>query len=126
MHLNCLRQTLIFTEREYFSLGVNILTNRLKVSHTNETKLFELISFQRYQKNMTKILPRRFKRSFAPFNILTVHKCSETRLFRSVSNPVFFDSITTYEAHLFFKSIAILCRFQKWRKKLGKYFLILT
>ena len=46
-----LRQTLAFTETEYLSSGVNMLTNSLKISDTTKTEFFELISFQSDQKN---------------------------------------------------------------------------
>ena len=49
--MNWLRQTFAFTEREYLSLGVNMLTNSLKISDTTKTEFFELISFQSDQKN---------------------------------------------------------------------------
>ena len=45
MHLNWLGQALTFTEREYFSSGVNMLTNGLKISDTTKTEFFELILF---------------------------------------------------------------------------------
>ena len=39
-----------FTETEYLSSGVNMLTNSLKISDTTKTEVLELISFQSYQK----------------------------------------------------------------------------
>ena len=45
-----LRQTLAFTETEYLSLGVNMLTNSLKISETTKTQFFELIFFQSDQR----------------------------------------------------------------------------
>ena len=50
LHLNLLRETLAFTERQYFSLGLNMLSNRLKIWDTNKTELFVLVSFQNEQK----------------------------------------------------------------------------
>ena len=38
--------TLAFTEREYLSSGINMLTSSLKISDTTETEYSELISFQ--------------------------------------------------------------------------------
>ena len=38
---------------------------------------------------MTKILPCRFKQSFGPFNMLSVHKCPDTGLFTYLSNLLF-------------------------------------
>ena len=55
---------------------------------------------------MTKKVSRRFKQSFGPFNMLTVHKCSDTRPFRHLSNPAFFSlkfqKEIISEAHVFF------------------------
>ena len=60
-------------------------------------------------KKYEKILPRRFKQSFGPFNMLSVRKCSDTLLFRHLSNPAFrslrYQKQITSEAHLFFQSI---------------------
>ena len=39
-----------------------------------------------WSKNMTKILPYSIKQSLGAFNMLSVHKCSDTRLFRHLSN----------------------------------------
>ena len=66
---------------------------------------------------MTKKLLSRFKKCLGPFNMLTVHKCSDTELFRHLSNPAFcnlkFQKQITCEDHLLSKSI---------RKKIRKYF----
>ena len=40
-----------FTEREYFSSGVNMLTNIFKISDTTKTEFLERISFQSDQKS---------------------------------------------------------------------------
>ena len=45
-----LHQTLAFTEREYFSSGVNILTNSLKVADTTKMEFLEMIFSQSDQK----------------------------------------------------------------------------
>ena len=42
-----------------------------------------------WSKNMTNRLPCRFKQSFGPFNMFTVHTCSDTALFGHLSNPSF-------------------------------------
>ena len=72
-------------------------------------RVFLVDFFSEWSKNMRKILPCRFKESFGPFNMLTVHKCSDTGLFRHLSNPAFcslqFEKEITSEAHLFFQSI---------------------
>ena len=43
-----------FTEREYLSLHVNVLTKNLKISDTTNTEIFELILFQIDQKTWQK------------------------------------------------------------------------
>ena len=56
---------------------------------------------------MTKILPCRFMQCFVHYNVLTVHKCSNTWVFRHLSNPAFcslyFQKKITSEAHLFWR-----------------------
>ena len=44
-------------------------------------RVFETDVLSELSKNMAKLLPCRFQ-CFVPFNILTVHKCSDTGLFR--------------------------------------------
>ena len=39
-----------FTEREFLSSGVNMLTNNVKIEDTTKTEFFELIFFQSDQK----------------------------------------------------------------------------
>ena len=101
----------LFTEREYFSSGVKMLTNGLRILDTTKTAFFGAESLSECQKNMTKILPCRFKQFFELFNTLTVHKCSTSVLtvhkcFRHLQNPTFssllFQKGLTYEGHLFF------------------------
>ena len=41
---------LAFTEREYLSSGLNLLTNRLKISETSKNKFLELTFFHRVKK----------------------------------------------------------------------------
>ena len=55
----------------------------------NQNKTFLADFLSEWSKNMTKILPCRFKQSFRPVSILTVHKCSDTELFRHLGNPAF-------------------------------------
>ena len=45
LDLNWLRETLVFTERQYLSSGVNMLTNSLKISDTTKNEFFEMIFF---------------------------------------------------------------------------------
>ena len=63
-----------------------MLTNSLKTPHTTKTEFSELISFESDKKNMTKILPCRFKQSFRTFIMLTFHRCCDTGLFEHVNN----------------------------------------
>ena len=55
--MNWWRKTLAFTEREYMSSGVNMLTNGFKISDTTETEPFELILFQSDEKMCQKNYP---------------------------------------------------------------------
>ena len=48
--MNWLCYTLVFTERQYISLRVNILTNSLKILDTSKIEFFELIFFVNDQK----------------------------------------------------------------------------
>ena len=41
---------LAFTEREYLSSGLNLLTNRLKISETSKNEFLELTFFHRVKK----------------------------------------------------------------------------
>ena len=52
-------------------------------------RIFRADFFSEWSKNMTKILPCKFKQNFGAFNMLTVHKCSDTGLFRHLSNRAF-------------------------------------
>ena len=72
-------------------------------------KFFRADFLLQWSKNMTKILPCRLMQCFGPFNMLSDHKCSDTRLFRHLNNPAFcslwFQKEITSEAHLSFESI---------------------
>ena len=74
---------------------------------------------------MRKILLCRLKGPLRPYNMLTVHKCSDTGLFRDLHNPAFcsleFEKEIISETHLFFKVSQILCRYQKCSKKSEKF-----
>ena len=80
--LNSLRWALTFTEGEYLSSGFNMLTNILKISDTTKTEFFHLKFFQSAQKH-DKLRPCRLHNGFSPFNLLTVHRCSNTAHFSS-------------------------------------------
>ena len=92
-------------------------------------KYFWADFFSQRSKNMTKILLCRLKQSRAPFNMLTLHRCSETQLFRKLSNTTFctlwFQKEMASDPHLLFQSILKLCKLRKCRKSFRKYLLIL-
>ena len=52
-------------------------------------RIFQANSVSEWSRNMTKIRPCSLKQCFGPFKMLTVHKCSDTRLFRVLINPAF-------------------------------------
>ena len=56
--------------------------NSLKIWDTTNKEFLELIFFQSDQKYFKKMLSCRFKWCFARFNMLTVHRCSDTGFFR--------------------------------------------
>ena len=69
--MNWLGLTFSFTEREYLSLGVNMLTNNLKISDTTETQFFELISFQSDRKIYRKYCCADLRSDSDPLDPLT-------------------------------------------------------
>ena len=73
---------------------------------------------------MTKRLPWRFKQSFGFFNMLTVHKCSDTRLRSHLSSPIicslYFQKGMASEAHLLFESIPNFMEILEMQEKLYK------
>ena len=52
-------------------------------------KIFVADFVSEWSKNLAKILQWRFMQCFGRFNILIVHKCSDKRLFRHLSNIAF-------------------------------------
>ena len=76
---------------------------------------------------MTKKLLCRLKESFGPFNMLTVHKCSDRGLFTDLINPAFrslqFQKEITSEAHVLFQSILSFMKVPITKKKIEKTFL---
>ena len=75
---------------------------------------------------MTKILQWRFKQFFGHFNVLTVHKCSDTGLFGRLSKPALcslkFQKQITSKAHLFFRSIENFFENPEMQKEIEKRF----
>ena len=69
--------------------------------------IFRADFLSKWSRNMTKILPCRFKQSCRPFNMLTIHKCSVSSLkFSDATKTELFEQI-------FFKSNQII--WQKYR-----------
>ena len=70
---------------------------------------------------MTKILPWRLKQSFGPFNMLTVHKCSDTGFFGIKVTPLCsvynFRNKKSSEVHLIFRSIWNFMEIPEMQKK---------
>ena len=68
-----------------------MLTNSLKISDTTKIKFFELIFSQSDQKKKwQKYCRLDLKQCFGAFNMLTAHKCSDTGIFRYLSNLAFY------------------------------------
>ena len=98
-----------------------MLTKSLKISDTTETEFFQLKIFYSDKKKKTKLLPFRFQQCFRPFNMLTVHKCSENGIFSHLSDHAFcslyFLKYISYEAHLFFEKVQnFLQSLEVWKK----------
>ena len=80
-----------------------------------------------WPKQITNLLPWRFGQCLGRFNMLTVHMCFNTGLFRNSNNHAFYSVLfrkyIRYEAHLFFfKMFEMLCRFEKRKKDIDKMF----
>ena len=90
-------------------------------------RIFRTHVLSHWSKSMAKQLSCRYDQCFGPFNMLTVHKCSDTRLFRHLSNHAFrslqFCKYISCEARVSSKMLKILCRLQKHRRNIRKYFL---
>ena len=79
-----------------------------------------------WPKKITNLLPWRFGQCLGRFNMLTVHMCFNTGLFRNSNNHAFcsvlFRKNIRYEVHFFFKMLEMLCRFEKRKKNIEKMF----
>ena len=91
--------------------------------------VFRADFFSEWSKNISKIQLCRFKKwfgPFRPFNMLTVHKCSDKGLFGHFSNSTFavynFWKKTTFEADLVFQSILNFVQISEMQKKIEKTF----
>ena len=78
---------------------------------------------------MLKVLWFRFKKSLDLFTMLLFEGCSETGLFRHLSNHCFlslqFPKYISYEGHLFFQNVQNLIFISKMQKKIEKIFFLL-
>ena len=127
--MNWLGLTFSFTEREYLSLGVNMLTNNLKISDTTETQFFELIFFQSDRKIYRKYSCADLRSDSDPLDPLTCWLSISvlTRGFLVISvTPHFavynFWKKTTFEADLVFQSILNFVQISEMQKKIQKTF----
>ena len=88
--------------------------------------VFQTEVLSEWSKNMTKLLPCRFKQFFGPFNMLAVHKCSDTGLLMHLSNHAFlvynFVNASLMRLTFYVKMLKIWCRFRTIRKNFRKHF----
>ena len=121
MHLNWLRSTLAFTEREYFLSGVNMLTNRLN-------RFFRADFLSDWTKNMTKYCRGVLSSVSDPLTCWPFISVLKRSFLDIWITPVF--SVYNLRNRLpkriiyFFIVFQILWRFWKCRNKLRKFFLI--
>ena len=89
-------------------------------------RIFRGDSFSEWSRNITKILPWRFKESFGPFSMLTVHKCSDIGIFRHLRNlaicSLYFKKEITSKDHLLFQSIRNFNEIPEMQKKIKKIY----
>ena len=71
--------------REYLSLAVNVLTN----THRSPNTLKRLLPNSVFAKVMKQYDRSALVNFFRLFNMLTVERCSETTLFRDLTNHIF-------------------------------------
>ena len=89
-------------------------------------KYFWADFFSQWSKKITKILLCRLKQSCPPLNMLTLQKCSDTQLFRELSNTTFctlwFQKEMAPDPHLLFQSILNFMQIPEMQKMLQKIF----
>ena len=66
-----------------------MLTKSLKIWDSSKKQFMELIFFESHQKISKKKPPCIFEQCFEPFNMLTVHKGSDTGFYNLLSNSAF-------------------------------------
>ena len=81
---SCIRHSLLMKENTW-----QYLDKQFQDFRNYEDRIFRVDFLAEWSKNITKKVPCRFKQSFGPFNMLPVHKCSDTRLLRDLSFPAF-------------------------------------
>ena len=98
--------TLAFTEREYLSSGINMLTSNLKIFETTKTEFLELDIFQSDQKIWQKYCRADVSSLSHPLTCWLSQSVLKQGLFGHLSNCAFcslyFLKQITSEAHLFF------------------------
>ena len=111
--------TRFYWERILF-IGYQYVNKQSQDFRYYQHRIFRAHFLSHCSKNTRKILACWFRRFFEPLNMLAAHKCSDTRLFRHLSNLAFcsllFQNHITSETHLFFKVFKMLTRFRKCRK----------
>ena len=124
--MNWLRWTLVFTEREYFSLGVDMLTNSLKISNTTKKNFSSWFSSKVIKKDDKNYCHADWS---AASDLLTCSLSISvlTWGFLGVSvTPLFaiynFRNKWLLRIILFPKVFKVLWGFWKWRKKLENLF----
>ena len=85
--IGCVKHSLLL--RENTCQRVSICWETVSRFKILQNRAFRADLLSEWSKNMTKIVPCRFKESFGPFNMFTIHKCSDKGLFRDLSNPAF-------------------------------------
>ena len=80
--------TRFYWERVHF-IGCHYVNKESQDFRYFSNGIFWTDFLSEWSKNLTKILPRIFEQCSEPFNMLSVHKCYDTGLFRHLSNPAF-------------------------------------
>ena len=85
--IGCVKHSLLLRENTSHRLSIcwqNVSRFKLLLRQNFSSSFFSY-----WWKNTKKILRCWFKQCFGPLNMLTAHKCSDTGLFRHLSNPAF-------------------------------------
>ena len=101
---------------QYFSSGVNVLTNALEISDITQKVLLQLKFSQIHKKNLIKLLLCILRQCFGGCHILSVLGCTETWLFRHIRKQLFrspkFCKEISYETHLFSKCFKLIADYR--------------